>query len=163
MCRYFLVSGFRPAMRSKNVPDTGYTADIIENHLKLDKLDKLDPKEIQKHKFEVVSKLVADMFKYKDSKKCYNTISNLIVLSLTSIDDHMPVDIYNHKDGAYIDSLVNEFVQKEIEEEVQHINKCIAIEQEFKETLMRFVNQYDAIDTIVFTPKKKENQNGLPN
>ncbi|MHA1147042.1 MAG: hypothetical protein ACTSR8_02245 [Promethearchaeota archaeon] len=150
-------------MRSKELTDSSYMVDIIENHLKLDKLNMLDQKEIQKHKFEVVSKLVSDMFKYKNSKKCYNTISNLILLSLTSVDEECPVDIYNHKECALIDSQATEYIQQEIEEEIKHINKCIAIEEDFRETLSRFITQYDTIDTIVLTPKKKEHQNGLPN
>ncbi|MFO7797330.1 MAG: hypothetical protein ACQERB_09420 [Promethearchaeati archaeon] len=50
----------------------------------------------QKKKFELVSKLVDDLFKYKERTGCYSTISNLIISALLSTDYECPIDIYDN-------------------------------------------------------------------
>jgi len=61
----------------------------------------------QRKKFELVSNLVGDLFKYKERKGCYNTISNLIISALLSTDDESPIDIYDNE--GFLDEMDFEF------------------------------------------------------
>lgn len=49
----------------------------------------------QKKKFVLLSKLVADLFNSKNSRICFNNISNLIILILNIYNEQFPVDIYS--------------------------------------------------------------------
>ncbi|MBD3196002.1 MAG: hypothetical protein GF317_13170 [Candidatus Lokiarchaeota archaeon] len=77
-------------------PEKRYSYSIMDE-IKVSMMRSGDKKEIQKRKFELVSKLVSDLFKYKGRKGCYNTISNLIISSLISFDDS-PIDIFSDED-----------------------------------------------------------------
>ena len=48
--------------------------------------------EVQKKRFVLLSKLVADLFNYKNSSVCFHNISNLIVLILNIYNEKFPVD-----------------------------------------------------------------------
>ena len=52
-------------------------------------------KQQQKKKFILLSKLVADLFERKNSRVCFNNISNLIILILNIYNEKFPVDIYS--------------------------------------------------------------------
>ncbi|KKK96226.1 hypothetical protein LCGC14_2664890, partial [marine sediment metagenome] len=52
---------------------------------------------LQKKKFILLSKLIADLFKSKNSKICFNNISNLIILILNIYNEKFPVDIYSYQ------------------------------------------------------------------
>ncbi len=52
--------------------------------------------EIQKKRFVLLSKLVADLFYYKNSSVCFHNISNLIVLILNIYNEKFPVDRYSN-------------------------------------------------------------------
>lgn len=49
--------------------------------------------ERQKLKFEILTELIRDLFKYKNSKKCFTTISNLITTCLLSFEETYPLDL----------------------------------------------------------------------
>jgi len=53
---------------------------------------------IQRTKFRLLSKLVADLFDNKDSKECFHNISNLIILMLNLYKDTFPVDNFPNKE-----------------------------------------------------------------
>jgi hypothetical protein len=52
--------------------------------------------EIQKKRFNLLSRLVADLFNCKNSAVCIHNISNLIVLILNIYNEKFPVDIYSN-------------------------------------------------------------------
>jgi len=52
--------------------------------------------EIQKKRFVLLSKLVADLFNCKNSTVCFHNISNLIILILNIYNEKFPVDIYSN-------------------------------------------------------------------
>ncbi|KKK42407.1 hypothetical protein LCGC14_1719950 [marine sediment metagenome] len=51
--------------------------------------------EIQKQRFTLLSKLVADLFNCKNSTICYKNVSNLIILLLNIYNEKFPLDIYS--------------------------------------------------------------------
>ena len=51
----------------------------------------------QKTKFELVSKLVHEIFRHKNSTKYFNSLSNLLILTLTSFNKDYPIDIFSEK------------------------------------------------------------------
>ncbi|MFX1410051.1 MAG: hypothetical protein ACFFA6_06845 [Promethearchaeota archaeon] len=55
-------------------------------------------RKIQRIKFRLISKLVADLFDYKDSKECFHNISNLIILVLSIYNDTFPVDNFSNNE-----------------------------------------------------------------
>ena len=55
--------------------------------------------EVQKKRFVLLSKLVADLFNCKNSAVCVHNISNLIILILNIYNEKFPVDLYS-KGGA---------------------------------------------------------------
>ncbi|MFX1346787.1 MAG: hypothetical protein ACFFBC_14145 [Promethearchaeota archaeon] len=60
---------------------------------------------VQKKKFGLLSKLVADLFNCKNSRICFQNVSNLIILILSIYNEKFPVDIYsNDKMGRIIKS-----------------------------------------------------------
>lgn len=68
----------------------------------------------QKKKFILLSKLVADLFEKKNSRLCFNNISNLIILILNIYNEKFPVDIY---------SLEEETSTKKFSSKIKHIMK----------------------------------------
>ncbi|MHA2008368.1 MAG: hypothetical protein ACXABO_04005 [Promethearchaeota archaeon] len=55
--------------------------------------------EIQKRRFALLSKLVADLFKCNNSALCFHNISNLIILILNIYNEKFPIDIYSNDDN----------------------------------------------------------------
>jgi len=70
--------------------------DLLEKILKPE--ESQNKRRIQRIKFRLLSKLVADLFNNKDSKVCYHNISNLIILMLNLYKDTFPVDIFANKE-----------------------------------------------------------------
>jgi hypothetical protein len=87
-----------------------YCYDILEAQLKIFS-DSIDPNEVQKKKFQILLKLVFDLFKYKNSKKCFKTISNLIITTLLSFEENTPLDSYS-EGGNELENLEND-IKKE--------------------------------------------------
>lgn len=55
---------------------------------------------VQKKRFGLLSKLVADLFNCRNSRICFQNVSNLIILILSIYNEKFPVDIYfNDKMG----------------------------------------------------------------
>ena len=52
-------------------------------------------RKIQKKKFKLLSKLIADLFNCKNSRECFKNISSLIILILNIYNEKFPVDIYS--------------------------------------------------------------------
>lgn len=98
-----------------------YCYDILETQLTIFS-DSTDPTELQKKKFQILLKLVFDLFKYKNSKKCFKTISNLIITTLLSFEDNAPIDSYSES-GNELENLEND-IKKE--------SKQILLEELFK-------------------------------
>ena len=72
---------------------------------------------LQRKKFALLSKLVADLFDNKNSRVCFSNISNLIILILNIYNEKFPVDNYsleeenskNRINSEYKDILKQEF------------------------------------------------------
>lgn len=58
--------------------------------------------EIQKRRFSLLSKLVADLFNCKNSTICFHNISNLIVLILNIYNENFPIDVYSNDKRSLI-------------------------------------------------------------
>ncbi|MFX1321638.1 MAG: hypothetical protein ACFFAQ_08340 [Promethearchaeota archaeon] len=69
---------------------------LLENILKPEESE--NKRRIQRIKFRLLSKLVADLFDNKDSRECFHNISNLIILMLNLYKDTFPVDIFLNKE-----------------------------------------------------------------
>lgn len=58
--------------------------------------------EMQKRRFSLLSKLVADLFNCKNSAICFHNISSLIVLILNIYNEKFPIDIYSNNKKSLI-------------------------------------------------------------
>jgi len=67
--------------------------DFLQNVFKPE--NSFNKRYLQKRKFILLSKLVADLFERKDSRVCFKNISNLIILILNIYNEKFPVDIYS--------------------------------------------------------------------
>ncbi len=75
---------------------------LIENELIFEMPEELnDITKYQRKKFKLISELAAEMFKFKSSRECYITISNLMILILSSFEQSWPVDKYSEFDDSY--------------------------------------------------------------
>ena len=68
--------------------------DFLKNVFKSETI--FNKKSLQRKKFVLLSKLVADLFKSKNSQVCFNNISSLIILILNIYNEKFPVDIYSN-------------------------------------------------------------------
>ena len=68
--------------------------DFLENSFGAD--DYLFDSGIQKKRFGLLSKLVADLFNCNNSTICFHNVSNLIILILNIYNEKFPVDIYSN-------------------------------------------------------------------
>ena len=68
--------------------------DFLRNIFKSETI--FNKKYLQRKKFVLLSKLVADLFNSKNSQVCFNNISSLIVLILNIYNEKFPVDIYSN-------------------------------------------------------------------
>ena len=68
--------------------------DFLKNIFKSE--TKVNKKALQRKKFILLSKLVADLFKSKNSQVCFNNISSLVILILNIYNEKFPVDIYSN-------------------------------------------------------------------
>lgn len=76
----------------------------LERTLRFHEIYKLNKKIVQKCKFQLISELVSDLFKYKNCRDCFINISNLIILFLTIFEKDSPFDIYTgYDEGDLID------------------------------------------------------------
>lgn len=70
--------------------------DFLKNIFKSE--TKVNKKALQRKKFILLSKLVADLFKNKNSQVCFNNISSLVILILNIYNEKFPVDIYSNSE-----------------------------------------------------------------
>jgi hypothetical protein len=70
--------------------------DFLENSFSTD--DYLFDSRIQKKRFNLLSKLVADLFNCKNSTICFHNISNLIILILNIYNEKFPIDLYSNNE-----------------------------------------------------------------
>jgi hypothetical protein len=68
---------------------------LLELHNKMQKLSQLDKPKFEKCKFYLISKLVKELFKHKNSRDCFVNISNLIITFLNAFEDRYSIDIYS--------------------------------------------------------------------
>ena len=90
----------------KKSEERNYSYDIIDLNLNAISTSS-DQCEIQKRRFEILSKLVSDLFKYRNSRKCIKTISNLIITTLLTFEDNDSVDFYS--EGNRMENLDEDF------------------------------------------------------
>jgi hypothetical protein len=65
--------------------------------------------EVQKKRFILLSKLVADLFNCKNSAACVHNISNLIILILNIYNEKFPVDLFSNGGADTIKKSRNNF------------------------------------------------------
>ena len=68
--------------------------DFLENYFNSE--DNFTNSDVQKNRFDLLSKLVAELFNCKNSTVCVHNISNLIVLILNICRARFPVDMYSN-------------------------------------------------------------------
>ncbi|MHA1988487.1 MAG: hypothetical protein ACW98D_17795 [Promethearchaeota archaeon] len=68
--------------------------DFLDNYFNSE--DNFTNSDIQKKRFDLLSKLVSELFDCKNSTVCVHNISNLIVLILNIYRERFPVDIYTN-------------------------------------------------------------------
>jgi hypothetical protein len=68
--------------------------DFLENSFCSEKI--VFNEKIQKKRFSLLSKLVADLFNCNNSTICFHNISNLIILILNIYNEKFPIDIYSN-------------------------------------------------------------------
>ena len=79
-------------------PVKRYCQNFIQKKLIPEKLlGSEDKGELQRRKFKLLSELINDLFKYKDSQRCYISISNLVIMCLISFDEDQPIDVFSEK------------------------------------------------------------------
>ncbi len=154
----------------RDFSEDNYYIDFINLQRKIlsstNSYDKKEIQTIQKEKFRYITRLVGDLFDYKNSRKAYNTISNLIVTSLTSFDDKQPIDIFSgekeekkedHEIEEHRDTLVQEF-----KNQVDEYKAILSIGKSFIDVINRFSQQYEVVNNIIFSPTLHK-PNGMPN
>ncbi len=70
-----------------------YFYEFIEKEI--NSLNKKDKKELQKQKFELISKLIDQIYQHKNSREHFNLISNQLILLLTLSNQKKSFDIYS--------------------------------------------------------------------
>ena len=74
--------------------------DFIEKDI--NDLNKQDKKILQKEKFKLISSLIEDLYKNKNSREHFNRISNQLVLLLTLSNQKKPFDIYYEEETDHL-------------------------------------------------------------
>ena len=69
-----------------------YFYEFIEKDI--NNLNKQNEKELQKKKFKLISQLIEDLYKNKNSREHFNLISNQLILLLTLSNQKKPFDIF---------------------------------------------------------------------
>ena len=154
----------------RDFSEDNYYTDFIDLHRRIlsstNSYDKKEVQTIQKEKFRYITRLVGDLFDHKNSQKAYNTISNLIVTSLTSFDDKDPIDIYSGEENKekeeniveeHRDTLVQEF-----KNQVDEYKAILSIGKSFIDVIERFSQQYEVVNNIIFSPTL-DKRNNMPN
>ncbi len=89
--------------------------DLLMNIFKPEKAS--NKRTIQKKKFKLLSKLIADLFNCKNSRECFINISSLIILILNIYNEKFPVDIYslNTDDSLKTNSKYKNILKEEVQ------------------------------------------------
>ena len=86
------------------ISEENFFFDFIEKELQFESPLELTNKEVfQRKKFNLIDKLVKDMYQYKNSREHYSLISNMIILSLTSFEEWFPFDIFTEEEDEFED------------------------------------------------------------
>jgi hypothetical protein len=128
--------------------------------------DKREIKETQKQKFQYITTLVDDLFDHKNSQKAYNTISNLIVTSLTSFDDNLPADLFSGKreqQKEIVEEKEKDVLVKEFRNDIIEYQNIMNKGRMFVDIINRFSAQYEVVNNIIFSPTLDKSNNGMPN
>lgn len=147
-----------------NSPDftSKYFNDIIasrEEQIKCIK-NKEDYASYHKNNFRLISNLVDDLFQNKNSRGSFETLSNLIVVTLNSREPYLPVDIYSSKSTNVRGGLEHkEALRKEILGSNYDQKYSSDMKRRIRDIFSRFLERYDRIDNIEFGPRLKKNVN----
>lgn len=125
-----------------------------------------DKQEIQKEKFQVISKLVSELFSARNDKEAYNAISGLIVLYLNSFDENYPMDVFStdeEKPPQETKQELQQILQEEINVSLNEFKNIMTMGKSFMDVLNRFSNQYEVVTNVIYRPEEKKNRNNIPN
>jgi len=152
-------------MNSEDFTDK-YCNDIIASRHEYIKCvkEKRDYRNYQQNNFRLISNLVSDLFHHKNSRDTFQTLSNLIIVTLNSREPYLPVDIYSSKSREERgDQEHKEALRKELQKSKFKPNQTLDMKQKIQDIFTRFLKQYDRIDNIEFAPRIRKNGNGFPN
>ncbi len=115
-------------------------------------------------KFRILSKLVTDLFKNKNSRACYETISNLIIVTLSTVNNKA-VDVFSCREEPEIrqDKIFKKILKKEVKDAVKEYQMAMSVGRDFLEVVSRFSNQYERVDNVEFCPKIRKYEEELLN
>jgi hypothetical protein len=86
------------------ISEENFFFDFIESELQFETpLELMDRNLFQRKKYNLINKLVKDLYDHKNSRDHYNLISNMIILSLTSFEEWFPFDVFTEKEDEFED------------------------------------------------------------
>jgi hypothetical protein len=78
--------------------------DFIESELQFETpLELMDRTVFQRKKYNLINKLVKDLYDHKNSRDHYSLISNMIILSFTSFEEWFPFDVFTEEEDEFED------------------------------------------------------------
>ena len=81
-------------MKSKKFNVEKYLT-LLKRYSTLQNLPKINKKKFERCKFEIITKLVNELFNHKNSKESYINISSLIVVFLNALEERYAIDQYS--------------------------------------------------------------------
>lgn len=133
---------------------------FLENEFCSEILEIISKPNASQSKFKIISTLVSELFEHKNSKEHYDTLSNLIVTSLITMQDKYPVDKYSrieHVSEKLAQKEHIETLREENKSAIKEFEKCASIGKEFLNLVNRISKQYRGVANFEFCPKTKDN------
>jgi hypothetical protein len=151
----------------RDFSEDSYYKDFVELQRKFlsskNSYDKKEIEKIQKEKFKYITDLVGELFDHKNSSKAYNTISNLIVTSMTSFEDDLPADIYSGKSSQRKEEENRDVLVQEFKSQITEYKNLLSKGTVFLEVLNRFNRQYEVVNNVMFSPLLDDPDKKIPN
>ena len=139
-----------------------YFRKYFENQFQVGNFTKNKEEKLQRHKFQVLSNLISDLFEQKNSRDKFKTITNLIITSLTSFEDKYPVYTYSSS-VKEVDKKHKDILKKEFNNGFKEHKKLLSIGKQFLNVLSRFTNQYEMVSNIIITQNFSYRNRTIPN
>ncbi len=133
--------------------ESKYCVSFIDKFSELKKSKLLSDKyENDRKRFRILNNLVNDLFRFKNSRESYQTISNLIVTILLSFEENTPIDIYSSKKNISVNKKLQEILKEESKHMVGTNGRIFTKGRVFLQILERFLKQYEYVYNVFFRP-----------